>query len=225
MADLHELHSFLTKFVNLQRNGRSCRMTFECKNGETIVNMEVRLENPLGKAMTTQSSRSRPSPSRLRRRERRRQARLLAAENAGTNLAQGDTEIDLSSDTHDAAQATQLENSELIADDDCSSRYCNDGTILMATSSESIENEITSYEFSNGVSEILRDLSSSDLIVDAFNASNPSSPTTSSSLCDLPSNSTNQINQNEFYEYMENFSRSLGTILEKKLASVIGDPT
>ena len=98
MADVHELYSFLTKFVNLRRNGKSCRMTFECKKGKTMtkVNMEVLLENLPGKAMTTQTSRSRPTPFGLRRRERQRQARLLAAENAGANLVQVETQLDLS---------------------------------------------------------------------------------------------------------------------------------
>ena len=86
------------------------------------------------------------------------------------------TQVDLSSDTFDAAQATQVENSELFADDNCSSRNCNDGTISMMPSSD-IENDIASFEFGNGVSEILRDLSSSDLFVNASISSIPSSPT------------------------------------------------
>ena len=88
-----------------------------------------------------------------------------------------------------------------------------------------IEKDITAYEFGNGVSEILRDLSSSDCTMDASNSSDPSSPTSSSSLHNPSINPVNQMNRNEFHEYMENFSRSLRTILEKKLASVIGDPT
>ena len=83
------------------------------------------------------STRSRPSPSRLRRRERHRQAHRLAAENAGADHAQVETQVVLSSDSYEATQAAQLEKSEAIRD---------------------IEKHINSYQFGNGVSEILRNL-------------------------------------------------------------------
>ena len=76
MAD-QELYSFMTKLLDLRRAGNNARLTVECQNGKTFINLQLHLNNPPGPAYPRQ--RPRPSPSRLRRRARREQARTTAA--------------------------------------------------------------------------------------------------------------------------------------------------
>ena len=59
----------------------------ECQNGKTVINLQLRLENPPGPVY--RRPRPRPSPSRLRRQARREQARATA----DTNVALHDTAV------------------------------------------------------------------------------------------------------------------------------------
>ena len=76
MAD-HELHSFITKLINLRRAGMNARLTVECQDGKTYIDLQLHLENPPGPVH--HKPRPRPSPSRLRRRARRENARNTEA--------------------------------------------------------------------------------------------------------------------------------------------------
>ena len=66
MAD-HELFSFVTKLLNLRRDGNDARLTLECRHGKTFIDLQLYIDNPPGPA----HPRPRPTPSRLRRRARR----------------------------------------------------------------------------------------------------------------------------------------------------------
>ena len=79
------------------------------------------------------------------------------------------------------------------------------------------------YEFGDSVYEFLRDLPTSDL--QTSNSSSLSSPITPQPLHEPTSILVNRMIQKEFFDYMLNFTRSLGTIWEKKLASVIDGST
>ena len=77
----HELHSFMTKLLNPRRAGKNARLTIECLDGKTYVNLQLHLESP-PEPVYYHEPRPRPTPSRLRRRARRENARNTAAANA-----------------------------------------------------------------------------------------------------------------------------------------------
>ena len=79
MAKEFEIHSFVTKLLNLRRAGRNACLTLDCKDGEIIVNLQLHLHRDAGHSVPEHQ---RPSPSRLRRRARRELGRATAAANA-----------------------------------------------------------------------------------------------------------------------------------------------
>ena len=79
MAKEFEIHSFVTKLLNLRRAGRNACLTLDCKDGEIIVNLQLHLHRDAGHSGPEHQ---RPSPSRLRRRARRELGRATAAANA-----------------------------------------------------------------------------------------------------------------------------------------------
>ena len=78
------------------------------------------------------------------------------------------------------------------------------------------------YEFGDGVLDLILEQPTTDLPFETAETY-PSSSSPSPLLHDRPSTTLRDpMNQKEFLTYMENFATSLGTILEKKLADVIG---
>ena len=98
-----------------------------------------------------------------------------------------------------------------------------DGPVSMPLNLDSNNDETVPYEFGDGVYELLRDLPTIDL--QTSNSSSIGSPIIPQPLHKPTSILGNPMSQKQFFDYMENFGSSLGTILEKKLASVIGDST
>ena len=43
MANQYEIHSFVTKLMNLRKAGRNACLTVECKDGDVIVNLQLHL--------------------------------------------------------------------------------------------------------------------------------------------------------------------------------------
>ena len=84
-----ELHSFVSKFLNLWSSGKNARLVVETQAGQATINLQLELGLPHNHHHPQEHHEKRVSPSRLRRRARREQARAEAAENAGQ--AQGET--------------------------------------------------------------------------------------------------------------------------------------
>ena len=82
MANQFEIHSFVTKLMNLRKAGRNACLTVECKDGDVIVNLQLHLHRETD---YPGPQHQRTSPSRLHRRARRELARATAAANAATN--------------------------------------------------------------------------------------------------------------------------------------------
>ena len=84
MAELREFHSFVTKFVNLWKNGFEASLCVNSKAGDANINLQV----GLGQAQLPEDlhHQRQPGPSRVRRRERRADARLKA-EQASSKVA------------------------------------------------------------------------------------------------------------------------------------------
>ena len=79
MTALHEVHSFVAKFLNLCNSGKSANLNLKCRNGRAVINLQLNLDDPppLPHPPYHQEQRpcKRPSPSRLRRSARRAQTR------------------------------------------------------------------------------------------------------------------------------------------------------
>ena len=79
MTALHEVHSFVAKFLNLCNSGENANLNLKCRNGRAVINLQLNLDDysPPAHPPHHQGRRPcmRPSPSRLRRSARRAQTR------------------------------------------------------------------------------------------------------------------------------------------------------
>ena len=106
MAAMHEIHSFVNKFLNLCHSGKNADLTLKCKNGKTVINLQLDLDScpPDAYPHTTPPSHpararppyARPSPSRMRRTARRARARNDSAENVAVIHSTSPTEAEKS---------------------------------------------------------------------------------------------------------------------------------
>ena len=91
MAAAQEVHSFVTKFLNLCKSGKNADLSLKCKDGKTVINLQLDLESSPSDVSTfippPPYPRPRPSPSRMRRCARRARARADAAENIAVILS------------------------------------------------------------------------------------------------------------------------------------------
>ena len=95
MAAVQEVHSFVTKFLNLCKSGKNADLSLKCKDGKTVINLQLDLESYPSDAFTfippphypPRQRCPRPSPSRMRRCAQRARARADAAENIAVILS------------------------------------------------------------------------------------------------------------------------------------------
>ena len=95
MAAAQEVHSFVTKFLNLCKSGKNADLSLKCKDGKTVINLQLDLESYPSDVSTCippppyppRQIYPRPSPYRMRRSARRARARADAAENIAVILS------------------------------------------------------------------------------------------------------------------------------------------
>ena len=76
MTALHEIHSFVNKFLNLCNNGERANLNLKCQDGKAVINLQLDLDaHVLPPYHQHQRTRVHPTPSRVRRSARRAQAR------------------------------------------------------------------------------------------------------------------------------------------------------
>ena len=104
MAAVQEVHSFVTKFLNLSKSGKNAELSLKCKDGKTVINLQLDFEFYPSDVSTftppppypPRRIFPGPSPSRIRRSARRARARADAAENvakAETNTTEQVEEV------------------------------------------------------------------------------------------------------------------------------------
>ena len=81
-----EMHNFNFKFMQLWNAGHDARLTVECRDGKSTINLQLTLGEP-PPACHVRPQPRRPGPSRLRRRERCAEARTAAENAADTSEA------------------------------------------------------------------------------------------------------------------------------------------
>ena len=106
MAAMHEIHSFVNKFLNLCHSGKNADLTLKCKNGKTVINLQLDLDScppdayphtpPPSHPAKARPPYARPSPSRMRRTARRARARNDSAENVAVIHSTSPTEAEKS---------------------------------------------------------------------------------------------------------------------------------
>ena len=76
MTAMHEIYSFVNKFMNLCDNGKNANLNLKCQDGKIVINLQLELESHVNQPYQHRPrSRKQVTPSRVRRSARRARAR------------------------------------------------------------------------------------------------------------------------------------------------------
>ena len=90
MADLKEFQSFVSKFVNLWKEGKDAKFQVCSYAGKATIKFELEL----GDVLLPPVNRRVPGPARLRRRERRQEARRKHSAEEAVGRTEKDEEVE-----------------------------------------------------------------------------------------------------------------------------------
>ena len=225
-----ELFSFIGKFTQLCSYG--IKANLQCINSSDGISLNLHADigfiHPPYADHHRSNNNVAPSQAQHRRRRRRRQARLnkeiCAHEHKINNDLVGENVLlesfPDSSNSEDVCDYGS--GPDLLTDTDARTSIHAAEPVSMPPCSDLEKYDTQYYEFGDGVLDLILEQPTTDLPFETAETY-PSSSSPSPLLHDRPSTTLRDpMNQKEFLTYMENFATSLGTILEKKLADVIG---